>query len=192
MLFRSVAAIVGVVYGVYQMGQPAVPGMNGSAAPETSASAGVDPEQVAALMQRISADPSDGASYQELADLYFGANDYANAITFEQKVVELDPTDVTAHIALGAAYFNSGDRAGAEKEWRAALALDAENVEAHYDLGYLYLSAETPDMAKVKAEWEKVIELAPGSDVAENVKTHLASLLSASTGDAPASATSGN
>ena len=58
----GVAAIVGVVYGVYQMGQPAVPGISGSAAPESSAAASsaVDTQQVASLMQAITANPTDG------------------------------------------------------------------------------------------------------------------------------------
>jgi hypothetical protein len=48
-------------------------------------------------------------------------------------------------------------------------------------------------MEKVKAEWNKVIEIAPDSDIAQTIKQHLdslAALPSASTGASAAPATS--
>ena len=40
----------------------------------------------------------------------------------------------------------------------------------------MYLSANPPDVANVKVEWNEVIALAPDSDVAKTVATHLKSL----------------
>ena len=40
----------------------------------------------------------------------------------------------------------------------------------------MYLSLNPPDIANVKLEWGKVIAIAPNSDVAKTVATHLASL----------------
>ena len=83
---------------------------------------------------------------------------------------------MTALLALGAAQFNLGDAASAEKQWLAVLAIDPKNVEAYYDLGFMYLSQNPPDMANVKLQWGKVIEIDPNSDVAKTVATHLDSL----------------
>ncbi len=83
---------------------------------------------------------------------------------------------MTARIALGAALFNLGKTDGAEEQWRAVLAVEPNNLEAHYDLGFMYLSLTPPDLANVRAEWGKVMTIAPDSDVAKTVATHLASL----------------
>jgi hypothetical protein len=42
----------------------------------------------------------------------------------------------------------------------------------------MYLDSATPDMAKVRAEWQKVIDIDPTSDIAKTVKQHLDSLSS--------------
>ncbi len=108
--------------------------------------------------RRSSADPKDIASLQSLADIYYGASDYETAGAFLEKIIAVDPKDVTARLALGAALFNLGQTDDAEEQWRAVLALEPNNLEAHYDLGFMYLSQTPPDLAKVRAEWGKVID----------------------------------
>lgn len=182
----GVVALVGVIYGVYAIGQPAVPGISGSPAPEASAAASsaLDQAQVATLMQRIQADPADVAAYRELTDAYFVAQDYAGALIFAEKLTALDTTSATGFIALGAAYYNTGEIDKAETAWKQAVALDPKNTEAYYDLGYLYLTKTPADDAAARAAWQKVIEIDPDSQAAQTVKTHLDSLLDASAGSA--------
>lgn len=122
---------------------------------------------------------------RDLSNLYMHAADYANAATWQPKVLEVDPKDTDAMLALGASQFNSGDLAGAEKQWRAALAIDPKKAEAHYDLGFLYLSRNPPQMEAAKAEWAKVNELAPGSDLAKTAQAHLERLERAATMTTP-------
>jgi tetratricopeptide (TPR) repeat protein len=174
------AVVVGVVAiaiaGFNLNGGTGVPAINGTPAPEAAASPGVDTAKVAELMTKITADPKDTVSLQSLADIYYGAGDYENASGFLQKIVAVDPKNVTALIALGAAQFNLGKADGAEEQWRAVLAIEPDNLEAHYDLGFMYLSLNPPDLANVRLEWGKVMTIAPDSDVAKTVATHLASL----------------
>ncbi len=70
------ALAVGFI-GFNMNGGTRVPGFNGSPAPEASA-AGVDQAQVAALMQKIAADPKDAKSLQSIGDLYYEVGDYAD------------------------------------------------------------------------------------------------------------------
>ncbi|HEX2756055.1 MAG TPA: tetratricopeptide repeat protein, partial [Candidatus Limnocylindrales bacterium] len=74
-------------------------------------------------------------------------------------------------LGLGAAAFNGGDSTAAEAAWKKVVAIDPKSVEAHYDLGLLYLNLN--DLVSVKREWELVVQLDPGSDVAKNVQDHL-------------------
>ncbi len=177
----GVAVLVVAVYS-FGGGGSGVPGMNGTPAPETGAGAaaatGADPAQVAALMEKLQADPNDTAVMQQLADLYYNGSDFATAGTFFDKILEVDPKNTSALLGRGATAYNVGNATGAEKDWRAVVAIDPKNIDAHYYLGFMYLDSPTPDMEKVKAEWNKVVELAPDSDLAQSVKQHLDSLSS--------------
>jgi tetratricopeptide (TPR) repeat protein len=172
----GVVVAVAVIFAVYSSGAPAVPGVTGTPAPEASDQATVDTAQVGQLMQNIQADPTDVASLQELGDLYFQAGDYVTAAEWETKVLALEPRNITALLGLGAATFNQGNATEAEKHWRAVLEIDPYNLEAHYDLGFMYFSQNPPDIERTTAEWNSVIEIAPDSDIAKTVATHLETL----------------
>ena len=174
------AAVVGVIavasFGYNMNGGTGIPALNGTPIPELSAGTGVDEAQLAALMQKISADPKDTASLRSIGDLYYDAGDYPTAAAWMEKVIAIDPNDTDARLALGAAMYNQSRDADAEKQWRQVIAVDPKNALAYYDLGFLYLSQNPPDIAKVKTEWAKVIEIDPTSDLAQRVTTHLQSL----------------
>lgn len=174
---------VAVVIGVYFMGgggqdsgaQSATPGAGASAsAPDMGATpVPVDQAKVDEFEAKVKANPKDVSSMREIANIYFGAADFTNAAVWQNKVLEVTPSDTEARLALGAAKFNSGDMVEAEKQWREVLRLDAKNAEAHYNLGFLHLSATPPQIDKAEAEWRKVAELAPGSDIAKTATAHL-------------------
>ena len=176
------AALAGVLlaaYVVYASDLPAVPGLSGTPAPE-GGQAVLDTARVAELMQVIQSDPNDVAALQELGDLYFVAKDYGAAAEWEQRILDIEPDNITAHLASGAAQYNLGNSADAETHWRRVIELNPDDVnalaEAHYDLGFMYFSAVPPDVERTIAEWQKVIEIAPDSDIAQTVATHLQTL----------------
>ena len=189
----ALAVVAAGVGGVYKAGGTSVPGISGTAtntASSNSSSTGtkpVDQAQVAALMSKISTNPKDVTSLAALGDLYFAAGDYATAAGWQQKVLQVEPRNVTALLALGASTFNQGDSTTAERQWLQAVALDPRQAEAHYDLGFLYLSENPPNMAKVRQEWNKVVEIDPNSEIAKTVATHLSSLQTASPSASPTS-----
>ena len=172
----GVVAVLTVVFAVYATGAPAVPGVTGTPVPEASGVAVVDSAQVGALMQNIQDDPTDVTSLQALADTFFQAGDFATAAEWESKVLALEPTNVTALLGLGAATFNQGNAIEAEEHWRAVLDIDPYNLEAHYDLGFMYFSQNPPDIERTTIEWNTVIELAPETEIAKTVATHLETL----------------
>jgi tetratricopeptide (TPR) repeat protein len=181
---------VAVVFLVFQMGKGSdVPGISGTpTGTETTAAAGaatpVDPAKLAALMQKITANPKDVASLQAIGDLYFTATDYKNAVVWEQKILAIDPKNEKGLLALGAAQFNLGNSVEAKKQWLVAAGLYPKSAEVHYDLGFLYMSATPPDSANMQAEWKKVVEIDPNSNLAKTVATHLKSSTAAPTASA--------
>jgi cytochrome c-type biogenesis protein CcmH/NrfG len=171
----AVLVTVGVVFGVYWVGRPTVPDVSAAASPTAtaapSAAPTIDTAQLAALTEKVKADPKDVASLQKIVDLYFTANDWTSAKAAAQKVLDADPKNEQAFVSLGAASYNGGDNAAAEKVWKQGLVLFPKNPELHYDLGFLYMT--NGDNAKMRTEWAKVVELAPGSELAKTVQSQV-------------------
>jgi cytochrome c-type biogenesis protein CcmH/NrfG len=170
------ATILGIV--IYQSGS--APTAASAASASAAASSSFDEAQVAALMARVQANPNDTDALMSLGDAFFADGQYDVAASWLAKLVAIEPANARALLALGAADYNSGNLSEAEQSWLAVIALDSENVEAHYDLGWVYAQQEPPDVASMRREWEKVLELAPGTDVAQQVQQHLDALASAS------------
>lgn len=174
-LMGVIAALVtlGLVYGVYAMGRPAVPDLAaGAGANATQTTAPVlDQAKLAELTAKVKADPKDITSLQAIADLYFDAEDWANAKASSQKVLDLDPKNAGGLISLGAAAYNSGDMATAEATWKTGVAAHPENVELHYDLGFLYMTTGRTDL--MEAQWKKVVEIDPNGQLAKMVQSQV-------------------
>jgi tetratricopeptide (TPR) repeat protein len=181
-VLAGVVAVVGVAFGGYSLGAP-------SATPAPSAAAAANDaafkQQVAGLMQKLAANPSDIPTLLDLGNLYYQAADYQAATTWMEKVLAIDPSQVDALLAYGAASFNLEQYQRAEKSWQQVLAIEPDNVEAYYDLGFLYFSDSPPKVDLVRQMWGKVVELAPDSSIAKTVASHLQSLDSLASG-APA------
>lgn len=180
----GLAVIAIVAFAGYRFGGGGVAASLPVASPAASAS--LDLAAVNAYMQKITANPKDTASLQGLADLYYGAADYASATKFLNQILAYDPNNERALLGLGAAAFNGGDSASAESAWKKVVSINAKSVEAHYDLGFLYLNLN--DLVGVQREWQLVIQLDPGSDVAKNVQDHL-DAIAAEASSSPAAST---
>lgn len=190
---RRVGLAAGIVVALgavgvigFKLGEPSVPGLTGTPAPQASGPV-VDQAQVTALMTRLAADPEDVEALQGLANIYFGVNDFATAALWLDKLLAVEPENISALLGAGAAAYNLGKLDEAETAWTKVVELEPDNVEAHYDLGFLYLAQEPPDLARVEQEWRKVIELDPDSDIAKTVAAHLEGLVPAASGSPGAS-----
>lgn len=172
-----VATVLGIV--IYQSGA-STPLAASAASASADPSSGLDEEQVAALMARVQADPNDTDALMSLGDAFFAAGEYDVAANWLAKLVAIEPSNARALLALGAADYNAGNMTEAEQSWLQVVALDPENVEAYYDLGWVYLQEEPLDLDSVRSAWEKVLALAPGTEVAQQVQEHLDALASAS------------
>ena len=88
----------------------------------------------------------------------------------------IDPNNVHARTDIGTSNFNLGNTEEAKAAWLAALDLAPEDVQLHYNMGFLYANAEPRDLDAAKKEWQLVMDLAPGSDLANIVQVHLEGL----------------
>jgi hypothetical protein len=169
----TVAAVAIIAVVGFNMGAPSSnAGIGANSTPAPSAPV-LDQAAVGDLMATIQANPNDADALMGLGDEYYKIGDFKTAADWFTKVTAAEPTAIRGFLALGAAKYNQGDYDGAETAWKKAAEIDDTNVEAHYDLGFLYLNRQPADMDGVKLHWNRVVELAPDSDIAKTVKAHL-------------------
>jgi Tfp pilus assembly protein PilF len=172
-----------VVIAAVLFGRYGLPGRGGNGGTPSTAQQNslipLDTERVAQLMAEVQLDPNNKDALFELGERYFEANEWQSAIDWLTKLAAIDPANTAAQTDIGTANFNLGLPDAAKTSWLAVLQIDPNYVQAHYNLGFLYANVEPVDLAAASQEWQKVVELAPGSDLAKTVQVHLDSLAAA-------------
>jgi len=82
------------------------------------------------LKKALAIDPKLGPAYLQLGTLYFGRNDYTQAISHYQKAIEATPELSEAHYRLGVAYQRTGNQAKAQQEFQAHQQLEKSETAA--------------------------------------------------------------
>jgi arylsulfatase A-like enzyme/Flp pilus assembly protein TadD len=91
---------------------------------------------------------------------YFRKQEYANAITHFERVVELSPDYALATFQLGMSYAHIGNLDQAIRYLRRTLELDATNFSAAFNLGTAYLQQQK--VAEALAAFRRAVEIYPG------------------------------
>lgn len=108
-----------------------------------------------------------GIAYLKKGALPQAAEHFRKALDYQANLPE-------AHHNLGIAYAGLGRRADAIREFREAIRFRPSYVDAYLGLGKVLLEDGRKDEARVALE--RVIVLAPGSDIAADVREQLKSL----------------
>lgn len=111
-------------------------------------------------------------------------SDVARMAELEARLIDT-PEDVAANLELGVLAFNAGDLERAKELWTSATDADPRNPQAWYNLGFLHLAEEPMDLDAAQADWQKVLDVAPDSDLAATVKSHIAALEDGAMGGDP-------
>ena len=150
----------------------------------------VDTDLEAELKAEAEADSTNVSARQQLGVMYLKADLYQDAITWLQQILDTDPDNLDALLAIGSAEYQSSQYDAAEKHWRRVTELDSSVAEPWYNLGCLYMAKTPPETGRATECWNKVLEIAPDSDLAAGVRTHLNRISSSPTA-APAAPTGG-
>jgi tetratricopeptide (TPR) repeat protein len=182
----AVGAVAGViVLGAVFFGRGAIPGLGGGDDSSTAAAAAnnsgftpIDPARLATLTAQVQAAPNDIEALYGLGEMYFEAGDWKTSIDWLTKMLVVDPNNISAQTDLGTANFNLGNYAVAKQTWLTALQTAPSDPQLHYNLGFFYANVDPVDMQSATTEWRTVVQLAPGSALANTVQVHLDSLAS--------------
>jgi tetratricopeptide (TPR) repeat protein len=175
-LESAVFAVAGMCFGIilgWVIGtQQARSSGAAPAAPAAQASQGggntqrqappLDEARVQSLSTILKSDPNNAKASLELANAYFDAERWNDAITWYERTVKLEPSNVDANTDLGVAYYYVNRTDEALATFERSLRLDPKHTKTLLNKG-IVLAFGKEDLLAASSEWKKVVELAPES-----------------------------
>jgi tetratricopeptide (TPR) repeat protein len=138
----------------------------------------VDPQEVAALEQRAADNPDDAEVRIQIGVLYLGAGQYRQAADWLRQATQSDETNLHARNHLAVALAEMGRFDEAISEYETALALDPSHPQSLFGLGRVLLYGKK-DVQRGIAVWDELIEVAPDSPEAQNIREEVEALKTA-------------
>ncbi len=161
--------IVGWVLGTQQAPtlRPSAPVQQQAAAPMSGQAPGqpaqvpaLDQNKVRALETMANNEPSNPAPRVQLANLYFDAERYDDAIKWYEAAMKLAPKDPNVSTDLGVSYYytNQPDRALAQFDH--SLSIDPKHTKTLLNQGIVRAFGKQ-DLAGAQESWQQVLAIAP-------------------------------
>jgi len=133
----------------------------------------IDAAAIEKQLQDLAAqNPQDAEVRLKLANFLYDQKQYAQAIEWYQKALELDPKNVNARTDLGTAYFYTGLPQGALREYRKSLAIDPRHEATLLNMIVVNLEG-THDLAAAQAAWDQLHKVNPNHSALESLKQKL-------------------
>jgi tetratricopeptide (TPR) repeat protein len=175
--------ILGWVIGAQQLGRtaqvPAAPPQQISqGAPAATPPAGgraapvLDQARVDQLTAVINRDPRDTTAIVQLANVSFDAERFPDAINWYEKAIALDPKNADVSTDLGVSYYYTNRTDEALKRFDESLRIDPKHTKTLLNKG-IVLAFGKEDLKAAAVEWQKVVELAPGTPEGEAARRAL-------------------
>lgn len=150
----------------------ATPPGTGAPAPGPTAT----PDEETALQQALERDPRDVVAMGRLGQLLYAQGDYENAVVLYERAVQIAPHNPDLLVQLAAAQLRLVQINAARDTLLQAGALAPDRADIHLLLGLALSKSSPPDQVGAAREWERVRQLAPGSDLAQQAQDLLKGL----------------
>ena len=122
-----------------------------------------------AVAERETANPKPRV---ELANLYFDAQKFDDAITWYEAALRLNPNDVNVSTDLGVSYYYTNNPEKALVQLDRSLKIDPKHAKTLLNIGIVKAFAKQ-DLEGASKAWEQVLQLAPDSPEAQAAKRAL-------------------
>ncbi len=182
MAFGLIAGwVIGSQQAIVRSG--ALPAQSAAAAPPASAPAAppvaaLDETKVSGFKSIAEREPTNAAPRVELANLYFDAERYQDAITWYDEALKIKPNDADVSTDLGVSYYYTNQPDKALAQFQHSLTIDPKHVKTFLNVGVVRAFGKQ-DLAGAEEAWQQVLKLAPDSLEAQAAKRALDSLKSA-------------
>ena len=179
-VFLFSGVFFGVMVGWILGSQQAKPGVP-MAAPQAAAQSAagdmgaapapppLDETKAANLKKIAEADTKNPTVRVELGNLYFDSERYDLAIPWYEQAVKLLPNDPNVSTDLGVAYLYSNKTDQAIAQFEQSVKVDPKHIKTWLNMGIAKAMVKG-DIPGGEAAWQKVIEIAPGSEEAKRAQ----------------------
>jgi tetratricopeptide (TPR) repeat protein len=123
----------------------------------------------------LAEDPNNLAANIALANAYYDAGQWKDAISFYEQALELNPSNADLITDMGTCYRNLGMPDHAIRTYERALAIEPSHQNALFNLGVVY-GYDKKNYRKAIALWERLLHLAPKHPHASEIRASLAGL----------------
>ncbi|MGE3841863.1 MAG: tetratricopeptide repeat protein [Vicinamibacterales bacterium] len=147
--------------------QSGTAGGTGSAQPPV-----LDEATAKSLADAAAKNPQDAGPRIDLANLYFDAERFPDAIKWYEEALKLEPKNVNASTDLGVSYYYSNQPDLALKQFDYSLSVDPKHLKTLLNQGIVLAFGKQDLNAAVKA-WEQVVAIAPDGPEARAAKQAL-------------------
>ena len=144
----------------------------------------LDESRVTAYKSVAEREPSNPAPRVELANLYFVAERYDDAIKWYSDALRLSPKDVEVSTYLGMSYYYTNQPDKALEQFDRSLKLDPKHAKTLLNVGIVKAFGKQ-DLDGAAQAWQAVIALVPNSPEGQAAKRALDSLQSAHPAGSP-------
>jgi len=138
----------------------------------------LDETQVTALKSVAEREPKNAQPRTQLANLYFDADRYEEAIKWYDEALALAPNDVNVITDLGVCYYYTNRPDKALELFNRSLKLDPKHTKTLLNVGIVKAFGKQ-DLQGASEAWQEVLKIAPNSPEAQAAKRALDSLQSA-------------
>lgn len=164
--------------GQRQAAQPLPTTARAPADSGTPTAALLDESKVTAFKSVAEREPNNPKPRVDLANLYFDAERFDDAITWYGEALKLAPRDVDVSTDLGVSYYYTNQPDKALAQFEHSLSIDPRHAKTLLNLGVVRAFGKQ-DLAGAEQAWQRVVEMMPGSPEAEAAKRALDSLKTA-------------
>jgi tetratricopeptide (TPR) repeat protein len=141
----------------------------------------LDETQVNALKTVAARETTNPKPRVDLANLYFDAEKYDDAIKWYEEALKLNPKDVNVSTDLGVSYYYTNQPDKALTQLQQSLAIDPKHAKTLLNIGIVKAFAKQ-DLDGASQAWQQVIQLSPNSPEGQAAKRALDTFQSAHPG----------
>jgi len=198
-VFGIAGVCFGLIVGWVIASQPAASAVSSQPAPTPAPAADggsqaagqqarpLDTAQVQALTTQAAKNPSDVNARVQLGNMYFDAEQYADAIKWYREALQLNPRDVNVSTDLGVSYYYVNEPDQALKQFDESLKIDPTHLKTLLNIGIVRAFGKQ-DLQGAAEAWQKLVDIAPNSPEGQAAKRALDGMKSAHPGTQPGGA----
>ncbi|OFW12557.1 MAG: hypothetical protein A3F70_04065 [Acidobacteria bacterium RIFCSPLOWO2_12_FULL_67_14] len=182
--------ILGWVMGAQQASRPAAVPAAAAAAPAEGSGTqrqapALDEAKVQSLMTILKSDPKNAGAALQLANVYFDAERYEDAIKWYEESLTLDPKNPDASTDLGVSYYYIGQVDKALQQFEQSLKIDPRHTKTMLNQG-IVLAFGKQDLEGAQTAWKQVVEISPDSAEGQAAKRAIETMAGAGHPTTPA------